>query len=88
MKEHVDFGLPDSEWVLSEMRRWGFEGVVAAHTSIAVWLGQYISLNLAPESAAELNLHLIENYANEPFSNPLYHLVVCKRVSFSLQVSE
>jgi len=79
VKEHVQWELPDSGMVLSELAKYGFEGTVRPHTSIAVWLGQYITLNLLPNAAIDLNRHLVENYAEEPFSKPLYHLVVCKR---------
>ncbi len=79
VREHVQWELPDSDWVLSELAKYGFKGAVRAHTSIAVWLGQYITLNLVPDAAKDLNRHLVEYYAEEPCSKPLYHLVVCKR---------
>ncbi|MCC7528008.1 MAG: class I SAM-dependent methyltransferase [Candidatus Melainabacteria bacterium] len=79
IKEHVQWALPDSDWVLGEMDRYGFKGTVKAHTSIAIWLGQYLTLNLVPDKALELNRHLIENFADEPCGKALYHLVVCRR---------
>jgi hypothetical protein len=78
IKEHVQWELPNSQWVLSELAKYFFAGTVNPHTSIAVWLGQYVTLNLAPEAAKELNQHLVENYADEPCSRALYHLVVCE----------
>jgi Methyltransferase domain len=79
IREHVQWELPDSDWVLSELATHGFSGTVKPHSSIAVWLSQYLVLNLVPEAAKELSMHLVENYADEPFSKPLYHLVHCSR---------
>ncbi len=79
IREHVQWELPDSDWVLSELANSGFRGTVRAHTSIAVWLGQYVTLNLVPEAATELNRHLVENFDDEPFTKPLYHLLICER---------
>lgn len=81
IREHVEWDLPDSDWVLRELERAGFKGSVTPHTSIAIWLGQYVTLNLVPAAAKELNQHLVENYSEEPTSKHLYHLVVCKRNS-------
>lgn len=79
IREHVEWDLPDTDRVLRELATLGFTGKLIPHTSIAVWLGQYVALNLAPDTAKPLNQHLIANYAHEPFSKPLYHLLVCKR---------
>lgn len=79
IREHVQWELPDSEWVLAEFTKYGFSGTVTPHTSIAIWLGQYVTLNLVPDAARELNFHLVENYAEEPCTRALYHLVVCSR---------
>ncbi|MBX9879348.1 MAG: class I SAM-dependent methyltransferase [Candidatus Obscuribacterales bacterium] len=79
IRQHVEWELPDSNWVLSQLAKYGFAGTVTPHTSIAVWIGQYVSLNLAQDKAALLNQHLVENYANEPTTRNLYHLLVCKR---------
>lgn len=79
VREHVQWELPDSDWVLGELAQYGYKGTVKPHTSIAVWLGQYVALNMLPERARELNQHLVENYAEEPCSRALYHLVVCER---------
>ncbi len=84
IKEHVQWKLPDSDWVLGEMNKYGFEGTVTAHTSIAIWLGQYVTLNLVPDEALELNRHLIENYSQEPCGKALYHLVVCRRSNLAV----
>jgi hypothetical protein len=79
VREHVEWELPDSDWVLEELAKFGLEGSVTPHTSIAVWLGQYLTLNLVPDAAKELNRHLVANYAEEPTTRPLYHLLVCER---------
>ncbi len=77
--DHVRWELPDSDWVLSELAKFGFKGSIVPHTSIAIWLGQYLTLNLMVEAAKDLNRHLIANYADEPCSRSLYHLVFCGR---------
>ncbi|HEY9678977.1 MAG TPA: class I SAM-dependent methyltransferase [Drouetiella sp.] len=79
VREHVEWELPDSDWVLAELAKYGFRGEVQPHTSIAVWLGQFVTLNLVPDAAEDLNRYLINNFANEPYSRPLYHLLVCRR---------
>jgi len=81
VREHVQWELPDTDWVLSKMAELGFRGSMVSYASVAVWLGQYLTLNLAPDAAKELNRYLIEHHADEPFSAPLYHLVVCERES-------
>lgn len=79
VREHVEWELPDSNWVLQELTKYGYRGTVTPHTSIAIWLGQYVTMNLLPEQAKEVNRHLIANYTNEPTTKALYHLVVCER---------
>lgn len=79
IREHVRWGLPDTDWVLSTMADLRFQGHVVPYASVAIWLGQYLLLNLAPEVAPALNRYLIEHCADEPFNIPLYHLVICER---------
>jgi hypothetical protein len=79
IREHVEWDLPETKWVLREMKSLGFSGKAIPHGSLAVWVGQYMMLNLNPESAISLNRYLIENHSDEPFSTPLYHLIVCRR---------
>lgn len=79
IREHVEWELPDTGWVMETMSELGFTVTHKAHASLAVWLGQYLTLNLAPEAAVRLNRYLVDNHAAEPFSTPLYHLVVCRR---------
>jgi hypothetical protein len=79
IREHVEWELPSSEWVLSVMQDLGFSGKVTPHASLAVWLGQYLTVNLAPAVAQDLNRYLVDFHSSEPFSTPLYHLIVCSR---------
>lgn len=79
IREHVEWELPDSEAVLEELNMLGFTGTIKPHTNIAIWLGQYIILNCAPEAAKPLNHYLVQHHTDEPFTDPLYHLLVCKR---------
>ncbi len=79
VREHVQWELPNTEWVLSCLLGYGFAGKALSHSSLAVWLGQYLTLNLAPESAKDLNRYLIEHHADEPFTTPLYHLLVFEK---------
>lgn len=80
IREHVEWELPDTKEVVAQMEELGYSAKVTAHASLAVWLGQYLTLNLAPESAEEMNRYLVERHADEPFSTPLYHMIVCTRV--------
>ncbi len=79
VREHVEWELPDTDNVVALMQGLGFSAKVKPHASLAVWLGQYLTLNLAPETAQEMNRYLIDHHSDEPFSTPLYHLVVCSR---------
>lgn len=79
IREHVDWELPDTNWVLAELYDYGFSGQYKGHTSIAIWLGQYALQTLSPEAAIDLNQHLVEHYSEEPQSKPLYHLLSCER---------
>ena len=79
IREHVQWELPDTDWVLATMTELGFRSYSVAYGSLAVWLGQYLTLNLAPKAAQELNRYLVEHHADEPFTVPLYHLVICER---------
>lgn len=79
IREHVEWELPDSNWVLDELAKCGYRGTVTPHTSIAIWLGQYVTLNLLPDQAKDLNNYLVANHVDEPTTTPLYHLVACER---------
>ncbi len=79
VKEHVEWPLPDTNWVVQKLNELGFATEVKEHTSIAIWLGQYLVQNLLPEDAAELNALLIKHHAKEPFHKPLYHLITAVR---------
>lgn len=80
IREHVEWQLPDSDWVLEDLERHGFEGTLSPHTSVAVWLPQYVASNLLPEESRLLNRFLVENHHDEPTSKPLYHLIVASRI--------
>jgi len=79
IKEHVEYGLPDTEEVLETIRELGFEPELKPHSSLAVWTSQYLFQNSSPEEAGRLNRYLVENHSLEDFSTPLYHLVVGRR---------
>ena len=81
IKEHVQWELPDSDWVVKSMDELGYRSIVTPHTSVAVWLGQYLALNLLASESEALNQFLVQNHANEPFGTSLYHLVVCERIT-------
>lgn len=81
IRDHAEWDLPDSNWVLSELRKWGFDGTITKYASTAVWLGQYLAANLMPDVGSKLSRHLVDHHANEDTSSPLYHLVVCRRNS-------
>ncbi|MCC6980248.1 MAG: class I SAM-dependent methyltransferase [Candidatus Melainabacteria bacterium] len=80
VREHVEWELPDTNTVVALMQDLGFSTKVTPHASLAIWLGQYLTLNLAPAAAQKMNRYLIDHHFDEPFSTPLYHLVVCSRI--------
>lgn len=79
VKEHVEWALPDDRWVVGQISQHGYRCEVIPHGSLAVWLGQYVLLNAAPEKAAIINNYLLDHCADEPFTSPLYSMVVCRR---------
>lgn len=81
IRDHVQWDLPDANDILRVLSEDGFAGTVCSHASVAVWLGQYLSSALSPEGARELNRYLIEHHADEPFSEPLYELILCERTA-------
>ena len=76
VREHVDWELPENDWVMASLAELSFSGTSRSHASLAVWLGQYIVHNIAPSLSQELNRFLVENHADEPFSTGLYELLV------------
>lgn len=76
IRQHVEWQLPDSDWVTQELKALGFACEVKPHSSTAIWVGQYLAQNLMPEAAKELNRYLIEHHSKESFDTPLYHLVI------------
>ena len=81
IREHVQWELPDTKQVLDIMQSFGFTGQTRSYGSLAVWLGQYLILNLAPNVAPNLNRYLVDNHSKEPFSVPLYELLVCNKLN-------
>jgi hypothetical protein len=79
IRQHVEWDLPDSIWVVKRLEELGFVCTLRKHTSVAVWVGQYVVQNLAPEAAAPVNEYLIAQHGEETFSTPLYHLVTARR---------
>jgi hypothetical protein len=79
VRQHVEWELPDSNWVVGELAEAGFDCQIIPHTNLGIWLGQYLVQNLLPEVAPALNAALIARHSAEPFSSPLYHLVVAIR---------
>lgn len=79
IEEHVDFGLPDTELVMDSLKALGFTCELLPHASLAIWTSQYITQHNSPETAKKLNRHLVNHHSLEPFSTPLYHLLICKR---------
>lgn len=79
IRQHVEWELPDTDLVMAQLRNLGFDCTFKPHTSIATWLGQYVTLHTVPDGAPEFNRYLVENHAAEPFGQPLYHLVVGER---------
>jgi hypothetical protein len=79
IRQHVEWQLPDSEWVIDELEALGFECELTPHSSVAVWVGQFLAQNLLPQAAQALNQYLTKHHSNESFNIPLYHLISAKR---------
>lgn len=79
IEEHVKWDLPDTAAVLQSLTRLGFEGSCSPHTSIAIWMGQYLLLNLLPEQSKSLNEFLVQNFSDEICSSALYDLICAER---------
>ncbi|MDX2107745.1 MAG: class I SAM-dependent methyltransferase [Candidatus Melainabacteria bacterium] len=79
VREHVEWPLPETGWVMGYLSALGFRCEAAEYGNIALWAGQFVASQLAGSNASELNRYLIENHSDEPFSKPLYRMVVCMR---------
>lgn len=79
IRQHVDWKLPETGWVMGYLSALGFRCEAAEYGNIALWAGQFIASQMADANAAALNRYLIENHLDEPFTKPLYRLVVCVR---------
>ena len=79
IKDHAEWELPDTQSVLETMAQCGFKGHAQAHSSLAVWVGQYLTMQLAPQASSEMNKYLIDQHRDEPQKTPLYDLVILER---------
>lgn len=79
VREHVEWPLPETGWVMGYLSALGFRCEAAEYGNIALWAGQFVASQMAGSNASELNRYLIENHSDEPFSKPLYRMVVCMR---------
>jgi hypothetical protein len=85
IKEHIDCGLPEPDWVKSELEQFSFACEVVPCGSVAVWVLQSLLENLAPTEAALTNAYLIEEHEAELFDKALY-LIVCGSRKGDLQL--
>jgi hypothetical protein len=79
VREHVEFGLPEKQRVVEQMQGHGFECLAVPSTSLALWAAQFTLSNLHPEAAAAVSRYLVTAHREEPFSVPLYLLIICTR---------
>ncbi len=79
IREHVELDLPEKTWVIEQMTEHGFECLAIPSTSLALWTAQFTLAKLAPEAAARVSRYLVETHREEPFSVPLYFLIICTR---------
>lgn len=79
VKEHVIWELPEGNDVSSYLERAGFLCEVIEHTSLSQWLAQYLLQSVAPDLAARVNQHLLNQHLDEPVGIALYDLVVGTR---------
>lgn len=79
VKEHVDLGLPEKGWVVRELESHKFSCQVIPNGSLALWVAQHTLSSLAPEAALKTSRYLNETHSEEPFSVPLYYLIIGTR---------
>jgi len=79
IREHVELGLPEKAWVIDQMASCGFDCQAIPHGSLAVFVSQFALQNLAPEAAAQVSRYLVQAHYEEPFTVPLYQMVVGTR---------
>lgn len=80
VKEHVEWQLPDSDYIKQHLESSGFLVETQKHTSLAQWISQYLLQTVAPDLAAKANRHLLEHHLDAPVDTPLYDLVIAKRI--------
>lgn len=81
VKEHVIWELPEGKEVSSFLERVGFLSEIIEHTSLSQWLAQYMLQSVAPDMAARVNQHLLDQHLDEPVGIALYDLVIGLRRS-------
>ncbi|MDZ4837868.1 MAG: hypothetical protein SGJ27_29135 [Candidatus Melainabacteria bacterium] len=79
VKEHVEWQLPDMDYVKQHLESSGFLVETQQHTSLSQWISQYLLQTVAPDLGAKANRHLLEHHLNEPTETPLYNLIIARR---------
>jgi len=79
VQEHIELDLPEKISVIEQMTAHGFDCLAIPSTSLALWVAQFTLYKLAPEAAAKVSRYLVEAHREEPFSVPLYFLIICTR---------
>lgn len=79
IREHVELGLPDKEFVFSQLGRHGLSCQALPNTSLAQYVSQYALQSFIPDQAKEVSRYLVRAHKEEPFSVPLYLLVIGTR---------
>jgi len=77
--EHLELGLPEKRWLVNEMEGHGFSCQAIPNTSLSLWVAQHTLYKLLPAAAAQVSQYLVRAHGEEPFSVPLYFLVICSR---------
>ncbi|MBA3858319.1 MAG: hypothetical protein C0507_15550 [Cyanobacteria bacterium PR.3.49] len=81
VKEHVEWPLPDVDYVKQHLESAGFLVEAQGHSSLSQWISQYLLQTVAPDLAARANRHLLEHHLEEPIGTHLYDLVIGRRVA-------
>ena len=82
VKEHVEWQLPDVDYVKQHLESSGFIVETKGHSSLSQWISQYLLQSVAPDLAAKTNRYLLEYHLEEPTGTHLYDLVIGNRVIF------
>lgn len=79
IREHVELGLPERGWVCDQLSKSGLSCQAIPNTSLAMYVSQFTLQNILPDKAAEVSRYLVRTHREEPFSAPLYLLVIATR---------